>query len=81
MRVEVGVAQAKDRLSELLERAAGGEEFAITRRGVVLARLVPPHDEDRGAKRAEAVQALLKAREGTRLGELDLRSLVEEGQR
>ena len=37
----VNLADAKARLSELVERAARGEEVRITRRGKPAARLVP----------------------------------------
>lgn len=41
----VGVHEAKTHLSRLLERAEAGEVIAISRRGRVVARLVPaePH--------------------------------------
>lgn len=42
MTKSVGVHEAKTTLSELLRRVAGGEEITITRRGDVVARLVPP---------------------------------------
>ena len=38
----VGIFEAKNRLSELVERAARGEEIVITRRGEQVARLLPP---------------------------------------
>lgn len=41
MTKSVGVHEAKTHLSRLLERVAGGEEIAITRRGEEVARLVP----------------------------------------
>jgi prevent-host-death family protein len=49
MVVMVGVAQAHNRLSELIDLALGGEEVVVTKRGVPVVRLVPavPHDEDR----------------------------------
>jgi prevent-host-death family protein len=37
----INLADAKARLSELVERAAQGEEICITRRGRPVARLVP----------------------------------------
>jgi prevent-host-death family protein len=37
----VSLADAKARLSELVERAANGEEVVITRRGKPVARLIP----------------------------------------
>jgi len=39
---EIGAFEAKNRLSELLRLAEAGEEIAITNRGRVVARLVPP---------------------------------------
>ncbi|HEV3309237.1 MAG TPA: type II toxin-antitoxin system Phd/YefM family antitoxin [Chloroflexota bacterium] len=42
MTKSVGVHEAKTHLSQLLERVRAGEEFAITRRGEEVARLVPP---------------------------------------
>jgi prevent-host-death family protein len=42
MTKSVGVHEAKTHLSRLLEDVAAGEEVTITRRGEVVARLVPP---------------------------------------
>ncbi len=38
---KMGLFQAKNRLSELVDRAAQGEEIGITRRGKLAAVLVP----------------------------------------
>ena len=38
---EVGLFEAKNRLSELVDRAERGEEIVITRRGKAVAKLVP----------------------------------------
>lgn len=35
------VAEAKSRLSEILDQAISGEEVVLTRRGIPVARLVP----------------------------------------
>lgn len=50
----IGAFDAKTRLSELLERAARGESFLITRHGRAVARLVPDHVVDRTKSRAAA---------------------------
>jgi prevent-host-death family protein len=42
MAKSVGVHEAKTNLSELLRLVTSGEEITITRRGEVVARLVPP---------------------------------------
>lgn len=39
--VYVPLAEAKNRLSELIERVSRGEEFVITRHNAQIARLVP----------------------------------------
>lgn len=55
MTKSVGVHEAKTHLSRLLEAVEAGEEVEITRRGVTVARLVPPRrgvrvlGADRGA--------------------------------
>ncbi len=38
---EVGLFEAKNKLSELVDRAERGEEVVITRRGKAVAKLVP----------------------------------------
>jgi prevent-host-death family protein len=38
---EVGMHEAKTRLSQLVEQAEAGEDVVITRRGAPVARLVP----------------------------------------
>ena len=38
---EIGSFEAKNKFSELLDRAEGGEEVIITRRGKPVAKLVP----------------------------------------
>lgn len=47
MTKSVGVHEAKTQLSRLLDRVQGGEEVVITRRGQVIARLVPPQQAER----------------------------------
>lgn len=65
----VGVRTLRNRLSEYLRAAQDGERFAVTRRGVVVARLVPP--EAGGESREGASQRLERA-EGVRLGKPNL---------
>jgi prevent-host-death family protein len=78
---EVGAFEAKNRLSELLRRAEAGEEIAITNRGRVVARLVPPLPAfDREAARA-AVARIRERRKGKKLGGLSIKELIAEGRR
>jgi prevent-host-death family protein len=57
---EVGAFEAKNKLSELLDLAEGGEEIVITRHGKEVARLVPPKN---GVNREEARAAMRRIRE------------------
>jgi prevent-host-death family protein len=78
---DVALFEAKNRLSELIHRVEGGEEIAITRRGKVVARLVPPAPDDAARRARDAVAGLRAAREGVSLGRLNSRDLVREGRR
>lgn len=72
----VGLFEAKQHLSELVERARQGETIALTKRGVVVARLVAAE----GAQnREDIVETILAVRRGVRLGSLSLKKLINEG--
>lgn len=78
---EVALADAKNRLSELVDRVQSGEVITITRRGKVVAQLAPP-DAGAGAARAlDAISRLRSARAGVSLGGLTSRELINEGRR
>jgi prevent-host-death family protein len=49
---EVGVVEAKNRLAEMIDKAARGEEVIITRRGKPVARLVAADSTARKSTRA-----------------------------
>jgi len=59
----VGLAEAKNKLSELVDQVARGEEITITRHGQAVARLVPVRRLSH-AERERAIEALrvLRAR-------------------
>jgi len=80
---EVPVFEAKTRLSELLDAVEKGEQVTITRRGVAVARLVPPAAARRAAasqrqRVAETFAQLREQRAGVRL-DAPLRELIAEG--
>ena len=78
---QIALFDAKNRLSELIERVQAGEEFAITRRGKVVARLAQP-EGDAGRRQAKAAIAQLQqSRAGVSLGRLNSRDLIAEGRR
>lgn len=76
----VSVYNGKARFSELVERAESGRSTVITKRGRVVAKIVPARAPrwDRAAVLDEAEafrkQAQIK-------GRIDIRKLIEEGRR
>ena len=76
----VGAFEAKTRLSELLDLAAMGERFTITKRGKPVAMLVPLEEEPRMTPE-EAMAAIRAARVGASLGGDTVRDLIDEGRR
>lgn len=76
---EIALFEAKNKLSELIDRVQAGETFVITRRGRVVARLSRAETAD-GVQRAnDAVASLRRSRVGVSLGELRSRDLIAEG--
>jgi prevent-host-death family protein len=78
---DVALFDAKNRLSELINRVEAGEEIAITRRGKVVARLVPAAPEEAEQRARKAIAELRSRRKGVSLGGLNSRDLVREGRR
>lgn len=78
---DIALFEAKNRLSELIHRVEAGEEIAITRRGKVVARLVPPAPDEAGQRARVAIANLRASREGVSLGGLKSRALTREGRR
>ena len=72
----IGIFEAKERLSELLERVERGEQITITKRGRPVALLVPPEQSAE-----DLVEWFRRARQGVRLGGLSIRELIDEGRR
>ena len=78
MTTEVGIFEAKTRLSELIDQvAANREEVVITKRGRPVARLLPTASEDSAVETALAL--LLAAREASVSGPGSLRDLIDDG--
>lgn len=79
--ISVPVAEAKNRLSELIARVEAGEEISVTRRGKAVARLVAAGEPDHAAQRERVAKVF------RRLGALrdrldlegDLKAIAREG--
>jgi len=77
----IALFEARNRLSELIDRVQDGEEIVITRRGKAVARLVPASAVDAAQRALDAVAGLRASRQGVSLGRLSSRDLVREGRR
>lgn len=78
----VGLFEAKQKLSELVERASTGERIGITRRGRLAALLVPaPNDTDIDLKEVFAsIEQIRKSAKPLPKG-MTVKDLIEEGRR
>ncbi len=76
----VGAFEAKTHLNELLRRAFKGEIILITRRGIPMAKLIPP---DNGTKQdlRKLADDLRQLRKGVKLKKISIRGLIDEGRR
>lgn len=77
----VGVFEAKNRLTALLDEVEDGGEVLITRRGKPIARLVPAEPGFDRAKARRAADGLRAASKGQKLGGVSVRDLIDEGRR
>lgn len=76
---EVGLFEAKNRLSHFVHRAKKGEEILITWHGQPAARLVPAtHVFDR-EKARKAIAKMRRLRRGVKLKGLKIKDLINEG--
>ena len=77
---EIGAFEAKNTLGSLLDLVQHGEEVVITRHGKPVARLVRERERGDARKRARAAaEAMDRLTQGTTLGGLSIRSLIDEG--
>jgi len=86
--MELGVFEARNRFSELIEAAERGEETVVLKHGKPVARLVPIEDvAARAAKRRRALEiagrvgAEITARNGRRFTHEELIDAKNEGRR
>ena len=76
---EMGAFEAKNRFGQLLDWVEAGDDVVITRRGKVVARLVPPggvSDRERGRRAARRIREM---RKGVTLGGLSIKAMIDEG--
>ncbi len=72
-----GLFEAKQKLSEIVERASEGERTGITRRGKLTAIVIPAQSEMNLESVFEAVEAVRKRSRKPK--NLTIRQLIDEG--
>ena len=73
----VGLFEAKQKLSELVERASGGEKIGITRRGKLAAVIVSARSDATPQDIFDDIERIRKRARRTK--KLNVKDLVEEG--
>jgi len=76
--ISVPLAEAKSKLSELVERVSRGEEFTITRHDTEIARLVPAKRASR-EDMGEAIARMRAGRDGRKATTAELVAWRNEG--
>jgi prevent-host-death family protein len=75
----VGLFEAKQKLSELVERASAGQQIGITRRGKLAAVIGPAKPQ---TSLAEVFEDIERIRKRAKLPEgMTIKDLIEEGRR
>lgn len=78
----VGTYEAKTHLPSLLSEVEKGQSIIITKRGKVIAKLVPASDgEQRDVKQVIAEFRAYSQRQARTLDGLNVRDMIEEGRR
>jgi prevent-host-death family protein len=76
----IGLFEAKQKLSELVERASEGEKIGITRRGKLAAMIVPARPEKSLAQVFADIEDIRKRAKPLSKG-MTTKDLIEEGRR
>ena len=78
--ITVPLAEAKNKLSELVDRVSRGEEFVITRHDTEIARLVPARRSSRKDV-GDAIAQMRAGRSGRNASAAELLAWRKEGRR
>jgi prevent-host-death family protein len=75
----IGLFEAKQKLSELVERASGGEQIGITRRGKLAAMIVPARPKKTLDEVWADIEDIRKHVDRSKFS--TIKELIEEGRR
>jgi len=82
---EVGILEARNNFSALVERAEKGENVIITRHGKPVVKMVAVEledEEERRERAREAVEAIWEMRKEVKpLGDVTIKDLINEGRK
>ncbi|WP_306118479.1 MULTISPECIES: type II toxin-antitoxin system prevent-host-death family antitoxin [unclassified Roseitalea] len=82
---EVGILEARNNFSALVERAEKGENVIITRHGKPVVKMVAvelENEEERRRRAREAVEAIWEMRKEVKpLGDITIKDLINEGRK
>lgn len=73
---KIGLFEAKQKLSEIVERASEGEQIGITRRGKLAALVVPAHPQVDVKAIFDDIE---RVKSRVRRKKANIRELIEEG--
>ncbi|MEQ8401786.1 MAG: type II toxin-antitoxin system prevent-host-death family antitoxin [Roseitalea porphyridii] len=82
---QVGILEARNKFSALVERAEKGENVIITRHGKPVVKMVAVEledEEERRRRAREAVEAIWEMRKEVKpLGDITIKDLINEGRK
>lgn len=82
MMKSVGAYEAKTHLPSLLSEVEKGQSIIITKRGKVIAKIVPASDtEQRDVKEVITEFRAYSQRQSRTLGDMPIREMIDEGRR
>jgi prevent-host-death family protein len=76
---EVGISEARNKLSELVDQVEHGAKITITRRGKPVAELVPTEPPFDREKVRRAIEGIVRLSKGVSLRGLKIKDLINEG--
>lgn len=77
--LEIGLFEAKNKLSSLVSAAERGEDIIITRHGHPAARLTAMRQNFSDQRVQAAMKHIKRIRQGVTLGGLHIKELIQEG--
>jgi prevent-host-death family protein len=82
MAQQIGAFEAKTHFSQIIEKAANGEDFVVTRRGKPVAKIIPFKQEPEMTRQEAFAQLIeMRKRYKGKPGSFNIREAIEEGRK